>query len=300
MQIILKWGLVSICILGFVIYFMVSYMVASGVTKSERHPQENHPSSFDLDFEDVEFLSRDNDIVLKGWFIKVEQSLGTIIFVHGLGNVRSGDNAVELASRLSQEGYNSLLFDLRGHGDSGGDRISGGYFEKLDVLGAFDYLIQRNIPEYQIGLIGFSMGAGIGILAAAEESLINSLVVDTPYAKAEELVAQETARKTVFPEWFVPIFMPGIKFMAQSIYGIDLNALVPEQAVKKLGFPILVIHGQSDTRIPVNHAERVYNAAHSGSNLWIVPDTEHVDSFINFPEQYVQKVTNYFETRFID
>ena len=49
---------------------MVSYMVASGVTKAERHPQETHPSSFDLDFEDVEFLSRDNDIVLKGWFIK--------------------------------------------------------------------------------------------------------------------------------------------------------------------------------------------------------------------------------------
>ena len=300
MKILLKWGLVLVFVLSFAAYFMVSYMVASGVTKAERHPQETHPSSFNLDYEDVEFFSRGNDIVLKGWFIKAKNSLRTIIFVHGLGNVRSGDNAVELAHRLSQKGYNSLLFDLRGHGDSGGDRISGGYFEKLDALGAVDYLIQRSNSEYKIGLIGFSMGAGIGILAAEDEGLIQSLVVDTPYAKAEELVAQETARKTVFPEWFVPIFMPGIKLMAQSMYGIDLNALIPEKAVKKLEFPILVIHGELDTRIPIDHGKRVYQAANSGSSFWLVPNTEHVDSFINFPDEYVLRVTSYFDSTLLD
>ena len=80
MKILLKWGLVLVFVLSFAAYFMVSYMVASGVTKAERHPQETHPSSFNLDYEDVEFFSRGNDIVLKGWFIKAKNSLRTIIF----------------------------------------------------------------------------------------------------------------------------------------------------------------------------------------------------------------------------
>ena len=112
MKIILKWFSISVFVLGVVAYCMISYMVASGVTKAERHPQESHPASFNLDFEDVEFFSRDNDIILKGWFIKTREPVGTIIFIHGLGNVRSGDNAVELASRLSEKGFNSLLFDF--------------------------------------------------------------------------------------------------------------------------------------------------------------------------------------------
>ena len=92
--------------------------------------------------------------------------------------------------------------------------------------------------------------------------------------------------------------MPGIKLMAQSMYGIDLNALIPEKAVKKLEFPILVIHGELDTRIPVDHGKRVYQAANSGSSFWLVPNTEHVDSFIYFPYEYVLRVTIYFYSTF--
>ena len=49
-----------------------------------------------------------------------------LIFVHGIGSVRTGDNAMELAARLIYLGYNALLFDLRAHGTSGGDKVSGG------------------------------------------------------------------------------------------------------------------------------------------------------------------------------
>ena len=150
-----------------VLYGLVSFLIAQGVTKADRDPQEDHPSNYGLAFEDIEFPSQRGDLVLSGWYLPGDESSPHLIFVHGIGSVRSGDNAVELAARLVEQGYNMLLFDLRGHGSSGGDTVSGGYFERWDVLGAFDYLVERGIDPGRIGLMGFSMGAATSILAAA-------------------------------------------------------------------------------------------------------------------------------------
>ncbi|MCH7842880.1 MAG: alpha/beta fold hydrolase [Chloroflexi bacterium] len=290
-------GLVVIVIL----YGLVSFLIAQGVTKADRDPQEDHPSNYDLAFEDVEFPSRRGDLTLSGWYLPGEDSSPHLIFVHGIGSVRSGDNAVELAARMVGLGYNVLLFDLRGHGSSGGDKVSGGYFERWDVLGAFDYLLGRGVDpgsDGGIGLMGFSMGAATSILAAAEEPRITAVVADSPYADASDLIARESARKTPFPEWLIPIFIPTTKLMAKKIYGIDIGALVPERAVAGLGYPILVIHGTEDQRIPLEHGERVAKAADVGSFLWRVPGVDHVDAFLTFPDEYVGRVAEYFGSRF--
>lgn len=39
--------------------------------------------------------------------------------------------------------------------------------------------------------------------------------------------------------------------MARIEYGIDVNALEPENAAKGLAYSIFQIHGEADTRIPV-------------------------------------------------
>ncbi len=300
MRRIIRWSAIALVIVGVAAYGLVSFMIASGVTKAERKPQDDHPSSFGLNFEDVEFPSRKWDANLRGWYISESQKSPTIIFVHGISSNRSGDQAVELAAKLTERGFSALLFDLRAHGDSDGDRISGGYFEQQDVLGAFDYLSGRGVPSDRIGLIGFSMGAGTGILAAAEEPAIGALVADSPYANASDLIAQETARKTVFPEWIAPVFIPGARLLTRSIYGINISALTPEKAVSRLSYPILVIHGEADTRIPVEHGRRVYQAANSGSLIWLVPEVDHVDAFMDHPDEYVERVAAYFESRFGD
>lgn len=290
-------GLVVIVIL----YGLVSFLIAQGVTKADRDPQEDHPANYGLAFDNVEFSSRRGDVMLSGWYLPGEDSSPHLIFVHGIGSVRSGHNAVELAARMVALGYNVLMFDLRGHGSSEGDKVSGGYFERWDVLGAFDYLVERGVDHSgagRIGLIGFSMGAATSILAAAEEPGIMAVVADSPYADASDLIAREAARKTPFPLWSMPVFIPTTKLMAKAIYGIDIGALVPEQAVAGLGYPILVIHGTADERIPWEQGQRVANAAGEGSPLWLVPDVDHVDAFLTHPDEYVERVSEYFGSRF--
>jgi pimeloyl-ACP methyl ester carboxylesterase len=278
-------------------YGLIAFFIASGVTKAERKPQEDHPAAHGLEFEDVQFVSRHGEAMLSGWFLPGRGSKPTLIFVHGIDSVRSGDKAVELAARLVREGFSVLLFDLRGHGSSGGGQVTGGYLERWDLLGAFDFLVARGTPPGDIGVAGFSMGAGTAILAAAEEPGIRALVADSPYANVSDLMTREVARKTIFPEWIVPIFLPAAKLMAKLVYRIDMGALVPENAVGRLPYPILVIHGTADTRIPMGQGIRVHQAAHLDSIIWLVPEVDHVDSFSTHPEEYVTRVVDYFTRR---
>ena len=281
-----------------VLYGVASFMIANGVTKAEREEQEAHPSEYGLEFEEVEFLPRGGELRLRGWYMEPVARGPTIILVHGLGGSRSSGDALGLASGLLERGFGVLTFDLRAHGDSEGEKVSGGLHERLDVLGAFDYLVERGVPRSQIGVLGRSMGAATSILAAADEPGIRALVADSPYSVGADLIAQETARKTVFPEWVVPIFIRGADIAAEISFDIDLDKLTPVKAVATLNYPVLVIHTRNDTRIPIEHGIRVHMASHRDSDLWIVPDVDHGDAYSALPEEYLGRVSEYFHERF--
>ncbi|MCI0439020.1 MAG: alpha/beta hydrolase, partial [Chloroflexi bacterium] len=78
---------------------------------------------------------------------------------------------------------------------------------------------------------------------------------------------------------------------------MDIGSVSPEKAVSRLGYPILVIHGTDDTRIPLEQGLRVYRAAHPGSRLWVAHGVEHVEAFKTYPDEYAQRVAGYFEER---
>ena len=278
-------------------YTGVSYVIASGVTAAEREEQHDHPSDYGLMYEDVEFPSRKGDVTLEGWYLPSPCCGPSVIVVHGITSNRSGSEATELAAELVKVCFNALLFDLRAHGNSGGERITGGIDEAQDVLGAYDYMRSRGTGPRDILVLGKSMGAGASVLAAAAEPEIGALVLDGTYADVTDLVAFEIGRKTPVPEWAAPVFVPGASLLADMLYGLDMGLLVPERVVEDIDYPILVIHGDADTRIPTEHGIRVHGAAHPGSELWIVPGSDHVDAFADFPREYVERVVSYFASR---
>ena len=291
----LRFGVPVLVAVLVVSYFGVSYLIASGVTRADRNEQDAFPEDFGLMYEDVSFVSRKGDVTLEGWYIPGRRDAPTLIFVHGINSVRSGDNAVELAARLVDRGFNALLFDQRAHGLSGGDQTSYGYYERLDMLGALDFLIARGVDKEDVGLIGFSMGAGTALLGAAEEPGLRAVVADSPYAVASDLIVDEVVEQTSFPAWFVPVFVPGAKLVAQVLFSIDIGAMAPKEAVAGLEYPVFIVHGMDDTRIPTDHGVRVHAAAlNPESELWLVPGTEHVDAFLNYPEEYESRVADYF------
>jgi fermentation-respiration switch protein FrsA (DUF1100 family) len=135
-------------------------------------------------------------------------------------------------------------------------------------------------------------------MAAAREPGIAAVVADSPFADVHDLLAQEVARKTPLPESLVGIFLPPARLFADVLYDVHLDDLKPERDVRELVYPVLIIHGEADERIPVEHGRRVFASSPPGSELWTVPGVEHGDAFIEQPDEYVQRVTFYLATRF--
>ena len=283
--------------LPILVYLGVSYSIASGLTTGEREPLEDHPSAYGLEFEDVSFPSRRGDVVLKGWHMRGRGDRPSVIFVHGITANRASNEMLGPAARLVERGFSVLMFDQRAHGESGGDRTTYGVNERLDALGAFDFLVQRGAPPGSVGLFGMSMGAGTAVMAAADEPAIEALVADSPYADAADLIVNEVDVRTDVPRWIIPLFVPGSKLIAGAFFGIDVGKLTPEEAAARIEYPILVLHGEADTRIPPDHGRRVRDAAHPDSGFWLVPGAEHGDAFETFPDEYVRRVAGYFEER---
>lgn len=196
----LKIAVPILVVLLATIYLGFSYVVASGVVKSSRKPLESDPSSRGLQYEDVEFSPREGDGTIRGWYLQSEEPDLTIILVHGINaNREEGGDFLDLAAELVEEGFNVLLFDLRGHGASDGDQVSYGFYERHDVLGAFDFVVSRGAAPDSIGVLGRSLGAGTVLLAAAKEPRIQALVANSPYADSTDLIAKEIALKSPIP-----------------------------------------------------------------------------------------------------
>ena len=284
-------------LLVLLIYAGVSYSIASGFTRIERVPLEDSPGNHGLPYRDAEFRSRVDDIPLRGWWIAREDRGPSVILVHGITSNRAAGKSLPLAARLSAEGYNVLLFDQRGHGESGGERVSSGFHERRDLGGAIDFLKSLGVAESSIGVLGSSMGAGTALLTLQDEPGVQAAVFESPYASASDLISFEIARRTVLPQWFAPVFIPGATLLSRLLYDIDVGVLAPERAAAELTYPILVIHGEADTRVPFEHAQRVLDAAPEGSELWSPDCMGHSDAFDLAPDEYVRRVHAYFWPR---
>ncbi len=281
-------------------YLWVSYRMAAGLTLVERVELEDTPADYGREYENVRFRSRRGDVTLDGWYLVGRGGMPVVIFVHGISSTRTGGGMTELACMLNERGFGALMFDLRGHGMSGAGAMSGGWHERMDVLGAFDYLRGRGVRADRIGVLGLSLGAASAALAAADDPRIRAAVLDCPFARVSELIDDETELRTPLPRWAARVFKPTAVLLAKRLYDIEVNAIAPEEGVAKLDYPVMVIVTPDDGRIPPSHGLRVYEAAPDGSELWVVEGVEHCGAFIERREIYADRVSEYFESRLLD
>jgi acylglycerol lipase len=92
-----------------------------------------------------------------------------VIVVHGLKD--HGDHYAALAGELVTHGYAVYSFDLRGHGNSSGDRVYVHRFDDyLDDLGVFLARVKAKQPGRPVFLFGHSMGGAIVTLFSMTRS----------------------------------------------------------------------------------------------------------------------------------
>lgn len=245
------------------------------------------PSDYGIvDWETVNFTTTDG-LRLQGWFITPDSATQntTLIFVHGLGSNRGG--LLEQAAMLQKYGYGALLFDLRNHGQSQGKVTTLGYREIYDIQGAVEYLKSRpEVNPHRIGLVGISMGAGTVIRAAAHIPSIRFVIAQAAFTSLEDNL-ENGIRSLLYLRPFP--FAPLVVWFGECAAQAEISAVRPIDDIPNISpRPILIIHGEMDTIIPVENAHQLFQAAEDPKYLYISPNAGH-GGFLQADAQIFEK-----------
>jgi len=196
-----------------------------------------------------------------------QQPMPAVLILHGLGSKKESHAA--FAQYLAERGFVSLVMDLRGHGDSAGvldDHVLD------DVHAAISYLASRpEVDGARLAVRGSSMGAYLGIHAAAENPAIQAVVAIAP-ATEEILLAALAQTK---PGRKVVDLTQGARIQRTAVTNF-LRARRVADAVRKISpRPLLFIQCRDDELVPATSTERLFALAGEPKSLIMIDGGHH-------------------------
>jgi fermentation-respiration switch protein FrsA (DUF1100 family) len=279
-----------------VLYVSLSFVGGALAMRIPRLPLVGSPAAVGLDYEDVSFPARADGTALKGWYIPAKGE-SAIIVVHGGTQNRVDENVdtLGLARDLAGRGYDLLLFDLRGRGESRGKGRALSDIEP-DIGGAIDYLKSRRYPEGSIGIIGFCSGAAAAAIYAGTNG-IGALVLDGCFPTVDGMVVAEAVSAGV-PWFLVKAFIPGLTVTTRIMYGFVQTD--PVDVIPDIASPILFIHEQNDNIVTGEDTNRLFRASSTpGNEVWEINSVEHSQAYRKYPAQYVERLDSFFSRSLI-
>jgi len=283
------------------------------IIKDTPPPLAMGPRDFErIDGERVTFRAFDN-LNLCGMFLYGKHGgnpRGMVIFAHEYSSDMY--SCARYCRPLLEAGYDVFSFDFRGHGESSGEP---GYQprqwpsdrEVNDMLGAIAYVedwLQRQGRPVEIGLFGISRGAGTAILASQFNPAVRAIITDGAFssdATLEYLMkrwAYIFAKVRFVYENHPPQFWQFLRWLLFRECKRKLRCTFPSvrKALKRMiPRPILFIHGERDSYIPVEQSQLLYDLARGPKSLWVVPSAKHNQSVVVRPDYYARRTVEWFD-----
>lgn len=240
------------------------------------------------------FISEDGT-KLAGWFIPSAGRVSDSSVIIAPGRTPTKNLFLPYAKILRDNGYNILLFDLRGNGDSSGHKYSFGINETDDILSAVNYL-RDNYPESSRYIYGFGIneGAHALIAAAGKDRCFAAVVIDN--ASGYEIS---------LPVWLSD-YMPGwmkktLSKVTKSLIFLDVGQFtgdkkdIYEKIAQISPCSVLVSNSLETDQSAVRQTLELYTRAKKPKMLWLASPQKDGDKNIGFENEYFQNILKLFD-----
>ncbi len=287
--------------------------ISLNIMRTTKPPLTRNPLDYEpLTGEPVDFRAYDG-LSLSGMMIRANPLVprrGLIIFAHEFCS--DMQSCARYCRPFQQAGYDVFTFDFRGHGQSDHDS---GYAPRQwvsnreidDMRGAVAHVtdwLDRQGYARRIGLFGISRGACAGILAAVENPDIRVIVADGAFSTDRTIEYFMKRWAYIFAKVrFVyqnhhPAFWKFLRWTMMHFARREFGCTFPSvrKAIQRMTpRPVLFIHGEKDSYLPVEQSRLLYALAGQPKHLWISPGARHNQAVLLHPELYARLTVGFFD-----
>jgi len=201
-----------------------------------------------------------------------------LIICHGIPAVPfnpEDTGYADLATRFTEEGFATLLFNFRGAGLSEGNFDMRGWARDLiQALSFFETV--PGVDASALYIMGFSGGAATALHVAADDTRVAGVVSCASPAHFEELTGEQLVHDHI-SRW------REINLIRDAAFPHDLEdwkagfaEVAPIKHIASIApRPVLLLHGDADEVVDVSHAHLLSQAAGQPSDLVVLPGALH-------------------------
>jgi uncharacterized protein len=220
---------------------------------------------------------------------------GTIILLHGIRS--SKECFIELSTKLSALGYNSIALDSRAHGQSEGVHCTFGVKEKKDVSALIDVLTSQLSEEEKstqnIGVWGQSLGGAIGLQALGTDGRIKYGIIESTFSDFNSITHDYFDYHLGFNA--KPIINYLI-YRAGIVADFNPDEAKPIQYCSSIHQSLLLVHGDKDKRIDIKYAKTNFKKINSKNKEFVlVKNANHLNVWEVGADKYFEKVIRFIE-----
>ncbi|NPV90632.1 MAG: prolyl oligopeptidase family serine peptidase [Firmicutes bacterium] len=207
-------------------------------------------------------------------FYMADKASPTMLYFHGNGEVVSDYD--ELSPFFNMAGVNLAVADYRGYGASEGvptfnDLVS-------DAADIFECVraeqSKRGMPP-GLWVMGRSMGSISALeIGARFPDLIKGLIIESGFLSPVRL----------------------IKSFGLSTPGLDIDQVERDdrEKARSIRCPVLILHGEYDSLVPLREAEHLYeNLGSPDKRMLVIPGADHNDIMFVGLEQYFNAIQRF-------
>lgn len=277
--------------------------------RSAKYGIEEHVSFFSR-----ESVSSDKKLLRHGILMKRPNAQANVLICHGFMCDKYDVSFLHLVFR----DYNTMTFDFRAHGDGTKDQCcTFGRNEAYDVIAAAQFM--KNHPDLKsvpLIIYGFSMGAVATIIAGEiEKNLCQAMILDCPFDSSDKLLERGLSRVKMsflgyemglpgcamlknyaynsYVQSALKVILKTFAHMDSTQINTCLHPVYPEEAIKYIKVPVLIIGCINDDKAPEEAVKAIYDGAQGCKFLRIFDGRRHFDPIFFKLHEYIMTIEDF-------